>query len=162
MDLGTAIQTIVSHTDCCCWPFPAGCSFHCGIWFFAWPLAKLAALLPLTQGGIGVEKRRWWGCCLLLCSSPSHTAAGLVWKGGHSWGVLWRALQPFFLAAGKLRRKALIFLRFANSFLTLPITDSDNSIPSSSIPFLYVTQSLTLAGCRQTHVAFIADEGMGP
>ena len=25
-------------------------------WLFAWPLAKLAALLPLTQGGIGVRE----------------------------------------------------------------------------------------------------------
>src|SRR5438477_2562998 len=26
------------------------------VWLFAWPLAKLAALLPLTQGGIGVRE----------------------------------------------------------------------------------------------------------
>src|SRR5262249_46719776 len=26
------------------------------VWLFAWPLAKLAAILPLTQGGIGVRE----------------------------------------------------------------------------------------------------------
>jgi len=26
------------------------------VWFFVWPLAKIAALLPLTQGGIGVRE----------------------------------------------------------------------------------------------------------
>ena len=26
------------------------------VWFFVWPLAKIAGLLPLTQGGIGVRE----------------------------------------------------------------------------------------------------------
>jgi len=42
-------------------------------WFFAWPLAKLAALLPLTQGGIGVRE-----AALVGLLSPF---GALVWDG---------------------------------------------------------------------------------
>jgi uncharacterized protein (TIRG00374 family) len=52
------------------------------VWLFAWPLAKLAAVLPLTQGGIGVRE-----AALVALMAPfgaaSHLvlAAGLVWEG---------------------------------------------------------------------------------
>src|SRR4029077_10191652 len=51
-------------------------------WLFAWPLAKLAAVLPLTQGGIGVRE----ATLVVLLSpfgAPGHLvlAAGLVWEG---------------------------------------------------------------------------------
>jgi uncharacterized protein (TIRG00374 family) len=51
-------------------------------WLFAWPLAKLAAVLPLTQGGIGVRE----AALVALLSpfgAPGHLvlAAGLVWEG---------------------------------------------------------------------------------
>lgn len=52
------------------------------VWLFAWPLAKLAAVLPLTQGGIGVRE-----AALVALLTPfgaaSHLvlAAGLVWEG---------------------------------------------------------------------------------
>jgi hypothetical protein len=29
------------------------------VWLFVWPLAKIAAILPVTQGGIGVREERW-------------------------------------------------------------------------------------------------------
>jgi glycosyltransferase 2 family protein len=52
------------------------------IWLFAWPLAKLAAVLPLTQGGIGVREA---ALVALLApfgaASPLVLAAGLVWEG---------------------------------------------------------------------------------
>jgi len=52
------------------------------IWFFAWPLAKLAAVLPLTQGGIGVREA---ALVALLApfgaAAPLVLAAGLVWEG---------------------------------------------------------------------------------
>ena len=61
---------------------------YCGLtvplraWLFAWPLAKLAAVLPLTQGGIGVREA---ALVLLLkpFGAPGHLvlAAGLVWEG---------------------------------------------------------------------------------
>lgn len=52
------------------------------IWLFAWPLAKLAAVLPLTQGGIGVREA---ALVALLAPfgavAPLVLAAGLVWEG---------------------------------------------------------------------------------
>jgi glycosyltransferase 2 family protein len=61
---------------------------YCGLtlqlraWLFAWPLAKLAAVLPLTQGGIGVRE----AALVALLSpfgAPGHLvlAAGLAWEG---------------------------------------------------------------------------------
>jgi len=51
-------------------------------WLFAWPLAKVAAVLPLTQGGIGLRE----AALVALLSpfgAPGHLvlAAGLVWEG---------------------------------------------------------------------------------
>jgi glycosyltransferase 2 family protein len=52
------------------------------VWLFAWPLAKLAAVLPLTQGGIGVREA---ALVALLApfgaAGPVVLAAGLVWEG---------------------------------------------------------------------------------
>src|SRR6267154_1079444 len=61
---------------------------YCGLtlplraWLFAWPLAKLAAVLPLTQGGIGVREAAL-GVLLAPFGAPGHLvlAAGLVWEG---------------------------------------------------------------------------------
>src|SRR5580693_9554216 len=52
------------------------------VWLFAWPLAKIAALLPLTQGGIGVRE-----AALVALLAPFGApgtlvlASGLVWEG---------------------------------------------------------------------------------
>jgi glycosyltransferase 2 family protein len=52
------------------------------VWLFAWPLAKLAAILPLTQGGMGVRE-----AALVALLTPFGApgalvlAAGLVWEG---------------------------------------------------------------------------------
>lgn len=52
------------------------------VWLFAWPLAKLAAVMPLTQGGIGVREA---ALVALLAPfgapGPVVLAAGLVWEG---------------------------------------------------------------------------------
>ena len=61
---------------------------YCGLrlplrsWLFAWPLAKLAAVLPLTQGGIGVREAALVALLAPL-GAPGHLvlAAGLVWEG---------------------------------------------------------------------------------
>lgn len=52
------------------------------VWLFAWPLAKLAAVLPLTQGGIGVREAALVGL-LSPFGAPGHLvlASGLVWEG---------------------------------------------------------------------------------
>lgn len=52
------------------------------VWLFAWPLAKLAGVLPLTQGGMGVRE-----AALVALLAPFGApgalvlAAGLVWEG---------------------------------------------------------------------------------
>jgi uncharacterized protein (TIRG00374 family) len=68
------------------------------IWFFAWPLAKLAALLPLTQGGIGVREAALVGL-LSPFGAPAHLvlASGLVWEGIVIVGGLIAGLAAFLL-----------------------------------------------------------------
>jgi uncharacterized protein (TIRG00374 family) len=52
------------------------------IWLFAWPLAKIAALLPLTQGGMGIREAVLVALLLLFgASGPLVLASGLVWEG---------------------------------------------------------------------------------
>jgi len=67
-------------------------------WFFAWPLAKLAALLPLTQGGIGVREAAMVGL-LSPFGAAAHLvlAAGLVWEGVVIVGGLFAGLVAFVL-----------------------------------------------------------------
>jgi len=52
------------------------------VWLFAWPLAKLAAVLPLTQGGMGVREAALVAL-LVPFGAPGALvlAAGLVWEG---------------------------------------------------------------------------------
>jgi uncharacterized membrane protein YbhN (UPF0104 family) len=59
-----------------------GLALPLGAWLFAWPLAKLVAVLPLTQGGIGVREAALVGL-LAPFGAPGHLvlAAGLVWEG---------------------------------------------------------------------------------
>jgi glycosyltransferase 2 family protein len=52
-----------------------------GIWLFAWPLAKLSALLPVTQGGIGVREAALVGLLAPFGAAPALTAAaGLLFE----------------------------------------------------------------------------------
>jgi uncharacterized membrane protein YbhN (UPF0104 family) len=52
------------------------------VWLFAWPLAKIAAVMPITQGGIGVREA---ALVLLLApfgaSAARVLATGIVWEG---------------------------------------------------------------------------------
>ena len=50
------------------------------VWLFGWPLAKLAAVLPLTQGGIGVRE-----AALVALLSPFGAAPHLVLASGLVW-----------------------------------------------------------------------------
>ena len=66
------------------------------VWLFAWPLAKLAALLPLTQGGIGVREAAL--VALLAPFGAAGTlvlAAGLVWEGVTVTGGILAGLTAF-------------------------------------------------------------------
>jgi uncharacterized protein (TIRG00374 family) len=52
------------------------------VWLFAWPLAKIAAVVPITQGGIGVRE-----AMLVVLLAPFGApasqvlATGIVWEG---------------------------------------------------------------------------------
>lgn len=51
------------------------------VWLFAWPLAKLAALLPLTQGGMGIREAVLVALLLPFGAAGSLTmASGLIWE----------------------------------------------------------------------------------
>lgn len=72
------------------------CGLHLPLrdWFFAWPLAKIAALLPLSQGGLGVREAAL-AALLVPFGAPAAlaVAVGLVWQtviysGGLSSGLL--------------------------------------------------------------------------
>jgi glycosyltransferase 2 family protein len=64
------------------------------LWLFGWPLAKLSALLPVTQGGIGVREAALVGLLAPFGAPPVRTAAvGLVFQaivisGGLLGGVI--------------------------------------------------------------------------
>jgi glycosyltransferase 2 family protein len=50
-------------------------------WLFAWPIAKLSAAIPLTQGGIGVREAALAGLLVPFGAPPTLTvAAGLAWE----------------------------------------------------------------------------------
>lgn len=69
-------------------------------WLFAWPLAKLAALLPVTQGGVGVREAALVALLVPFgVPSPLVFAAGLAWEGviiagGLCAGLLTLLLRP--------------------------------------------------------------------
>jgi glycosyltransferase 2 family protein len=68
------------------------------VWLFAWPLAKLAALLPLTQGGMGIREAVLVALLLPFGAPSSLTlAAGLVWEGIIIAGGLLSGLVVFVL-----------------------------------------------------------------
>ncbi len=73
------------------------------LWLFAWPLAKLAALLPLTQGGIGVRE-----AALVALLTPFGAASHLVLAAGLVW-------ESVIIAGGLLSGGAAFLLRRAAS-----------------------------------------------
>src|SRR5215471_21352800 len=98
--LGTAIQTAFL-------VLTAKLAVACGLalplrdWFFAWPLAKLAAVLPLTQGGIGVREAALVGLLSPFGAAPHLVlAAGLVWEAVVIAGGLLAGLVALVLKRG--------------------------------------------------------------
>jgi uncharacterized membrane protein YbhN (UPF0104 family) len=99
--MGTAIQTAFL-------VLTAKLAETCGLvlplrdWFFAWPLAKLAAVLPLTQGGIGVREAALVGLLSPLGAAPHLVlAAGLLWEAVVVTGGLLSGIATFLLGRGK-------------------------------------------------------------
>jgi uncharacterized membrane protein YbhN (UPF0104 family) len=63
-------------------------SISCGlvlplrVWLFAWPLAKIAAVMPITQGGIGVREAALVVLLVPFGAPPALVlATGIVWEG---------------------------------------------------------------------------------
>ena len=82
----------------------SGCGLHLPlrIWILAWPLAKLAALLPITQGGIGVREAALVALVAPFGGAPALTmATGLVWEAIILAGGLLAGLASYLL--GKTR-----------------------------------------------------------
>lgn len=76
------------------------CGLHVafGVWLFAWPLAKVSALLPVTQGGIGVREVALIGL-LAPFGAPSvlTAAAGLVFEAITTIGGLMAGILAFLI-----------------------------------------------------------------
>jgi uncharacterized membrane protein YbhN (UPF0104 family) len=80
----------------------AGVDVSAGVWFAAWPLAKIVALIPITFAGIGVRE----GALVVLmrpfgAPAAAVTAAGLLWQSVvFAGGLLGGALALAAPAAG--------------------------------------------------------------
>ncbi|HEY2455869.1 MAG TPA: lysylphosphatidylglycerol synthase transmembrane domain-containing protein [Candidatus Acidoferrum sp.] len=69
------------------------------VWLFGWPLAKLAAILPLTQGGIGVREAALVALLAPFGAAPHLVlASGLMWEGVVIVGGLIAGLVAFMLS----------------------------------------------------------------
>ena len=95
--LGTSVQgTYVLLTALL--GFTCGLDVPLRVWLFAWPLAKIAAVMPITQGGIGVRE-----AALVVLLAPFGApasqvlATGIVWEGVIITGGLLAGLTAFLL-----------------------------------------------------------------
>ncbi len=89
-----------------------------GVWFLAWPLAKLAALLPISLGGLGVREVALAGllqpfgvpAALAVAQSllwetvlvAGGLSAGLIWWSIGSWGMGWVGHRTSVTGSGRL------------------------------------------------------------
>ena len=73
------------------------------VWLFAWPLAKMAAVMPITQGGIGVRE-----AALVLLLAPFGAPAARVLATGIAW-------EGVIIAGGLLAGLTALLLRRAET-----------------------------------------------
>ena len=98
------------------------------VWFFAWPLAKISALTPLTQGGLGVREAALAALMAPFGAPVALTVAvGLVWQTVIISGALVSGLLA--LAAGRLT--ARVGLLSDDSQLEPPANSRQTSRPAS-------------------------------
>jgi len=68
------------------------------VWLFAWPLSKFAAVMPITQGGIGVREAALVILLVPFGAPASQVlATGIVWEGIIIAGGLLAGLTAFLL-----------------------------------------------------------------
>jgi uncharacterized membrane protein YbhN (UPF0104 family) len=61
---------------------PVGVHVPLAAWFFAWPMAKIIATLPISLGGLGVRESSLAAFLLPFgASAPEVVASGLAWQG---------------------------------------------------------------------------------
>ena len=76
------------------------------VWLFAWPLAKIAAVMPITQGGIGVREAALVVLLVPFGAPASQVlATGLVWEGVIITGGLLAGLTAFLLRYSPARQQ---------------------------------------------------------
>jgi uncharacterized protein (TIRG00374 family) len=80
-----------------------GLSLPLRVWLFAWPLAKIAAVMPITQGGIGVRE-----AALVLLLAPFGASAAQVLATGIVW-------EGVIIIAGLLAGPAAFLLRYSQT-----------------------------------------------
>jgi glycosyltransferase 2 family protein len=73
------------------------------VWLFAWPLAKIAAVMPITQGGIGVRE-----AALVVLLAPFGAPASQVLATGIVW-------EGVIITAGLLAGLTAFLLRYSQS-----------------------------------------------
>src|SRR2546429_2667847 len=73
------------------------------VWLFAWPLAKIAAVTPITQGGIGVRE-----AALVVLLAPFGAPAAQVLATGIVW-------EGVIITAGLLAGLTAFLLRYSQS-----------------------------------------------
>jgi uncharacterized protein (TIRG00374 family) len=74
------------------------------VWLFAWPLAKLSAAIPITQGGIGVREAALAALLVPFGALPALTvAAGLAWEAIVISGALLAGAFALIAGRGRLR-----------------------------------------------------------
>ena len=79
-----------------------GLSLPLRVWLFAWPLAKIAAVLPITQGGIGVREAALVVLLVPFGAPASQVlATGIVWEGVIITGGLLAGLTAFLLRSSQ-------------------------------------------------------------
>jgi uncharacterized membrane protein YbhN (UPF0104 family) len=76
-----------------------GISIPLSLWAFSWPLSKIAALLPLSFGGVGIQETAMTGLLAPFGVIPALAAAqALLWRGiivgtSMAGGVVWLLLN---------------------------------------------------------------------
>ncbi|MFZ0039260.1 MAG: lysylphosphatidylglycerol synthase transmembrane domain-containing protein [Candidatus Acidiferrales bacterium] len=81
----------------------AGLRLPFQVWLFAWPMAKFSALVPLTQGGIGVREATLAGLLLPFGAPAAMTVAvGLAWEAITIAGALLGGLASYLIGRLKL------------------------------------------------------------
>jgi len=84
------------------------CGLHLGFrtWLFAWPLAKLSAAIPITQGGIGVREAAL-AALLRPFGAPAvlSVAAGIAWEAVVIGGGIVAGVTSFVVTRFSSRQK---------------------------------------------------------